>query len=102
MAPALEVLNIAIKSTVSLYIKYWLNLVVNTFNTGAIKVKFRIGLILLVNSLKMQLLVGEIVFYIICADTPFLINLQDLDFLGCYYNNFTNEVVTPILIVLVA
>ena len=31
MAPALEVLSIAVESTVSLYIKYWLNLVVNTF-----------------------------------------------------------------------
>ena len=30
MVPALEVLNIAIKSTVSLYIKYWPNLVINT------------------------------------------------------------------------
>jgi hypothetical protein len=31
MAPALEVLNIAIKLTVSLYIRYWLNLAVNAF-----------------------------------------------------------------------
>ena len=31
MAPALKVLSIAVKLTVSLYIKYWLNLVINTF-----------------------------------------------------------------------
>ena len=31
MAPVLEVLNIAIKSTVSLYIKYWPNSIINTF-----------------------------------------------------------------------
>ena len=31
MAPALEILNIAIKLTVSLYIRYWLNSVINTF-----------------------------------------------------------------------
>jgi len=73
----------------------------NTFNAGAIKVKFRIGLTLLVGSLKVQLLVGEIVFYVICANTPFLISLRDLDSLGCYYNNLTNKVVTPILTVLV-
>jgi len=30
MAPALEVLSVAIKSTVSLYVRYWPNLAVNT------------------------------------------------------------------------
>jgi hypothetical protein len=54
---------------------------------------------LLVGSLKVQLLVGEIVFYIIYTNTPFLISLRDLDFLNCYYNNFTDKVVTPILTV---
>jgi len=49
-----------------------------------------------------QLLVGEIVFYVIYANTPFLISLRDLDFLGCYYNNLTNKVVTPTLTVPVA
>jgi len=69
----------------------------DTSNAGAIKVKFGIGLILLVGSLKVQLLVGEIVFYIIRANTLFLISLQDLNSLGYYYNNLTNKVVTPIL-----
>ena len=73
----------------------------NTSDASAIKIKFKIGLILSVDSLKVQLLVGEIVFYIIYTDTPFLISLQDLDSLSYYYNNFTNKVVTPILIVLV-
>ena len=49
----------------------------------------------------MQLLVGEIVFYIIYTDTPFFISLQDLNSLSYYYNNFTNKVVTPILTVLI-
>ena len=40
-------------------------------------------------------------FYIIYTDTPFLINLQDLNSLNYYYNNFINKVVTPILTVLV-
>ena len=31
IAPVLKVLNIAVELIVSLYIKYWLNLVVNTF-----------------------------------------------------------------------
>ena len=31
MAPALKVLNIAVESTVTLYIRYWPNLVINTF-----------------------------------------------------------------------
>jgi len=49
-----------------------------------------------------QSLVEEIVFYIICANTLFLISLQDLDSLGYYYNNLTNKVVTPTLTVPVA
>jgi hypothetical protein len=31
MVPVLKVLSIAIKLTVSLYIRYWLNLIVNAF-----------------------------------------------------------------------
>ena len=73
----------------------------NTSNAGAIKVKFGIGSISSVNSLKVQLLVREIVFYIIYANTPFLMSLRDLNSLGYYYNNFINKVVTPILTVLV-
>jgi len=57
---------------------------------------------LLVGSLKVQLPVGEIVFYIIRANTLFLISLRDFNSLGCYYNNLTNKVVTPTLTVLVA
>ena len=49
--------------------------ILNTSNAGAIKVKFGISLILLVGSLKVQLLVEEIVFYIVCTNTPFLISL---------------------------
>jgi hypothetical protein len=47
----------------------------NTFNTGTIKVKFGISLISLVGSLKVQLLVGEIMFYIMHTNTPFFISL---------------------------
>ena len=79
-----------------------LTAILNTFNAGAIKVKFKIGLILSVGFFKVQSLVKEIVFYIIYANTPFLISLQDLDSLSCYYNSLTNEVVTPILTVPVA
>ena len=32
----LKILNIAIKSTVSLYIRYWLNLVVNTLTASVL------------------------------------------------------------------
>jgi len=46
-----------------------------------------------------QLLVGEIVFYVIRANTLFLISLQDLNSLGYYYNNLIDKVVTPILTV---
>jgi len=49
-----------------------------------------------------QLPVGEIVFYVIYANTLFLISLRDLNSLDYYYNNLTNKVVTPTLTVLVA
>jgi hypothetical protein len=49
--------------------------ILDTFNAGAIKVKFGINLILLVSFLKVQSLVREIVFYIIYTNTPFLISL---------------------------
>ena len=78
-----------------------LTAILDTSDAGAIKVKFRIGLMLLVGSLKVQSLVGEIVFYVMCADTPFLMSLRDLDSLNCYYNNLTDEVVTPTSTVLV-
>jgi len=75
--------------------------ILNTSNAGAIKVKFGIGLTLLVGSLKIQSPVGEIVFHVVRANTPFLISLRDLNSLGYYYNNLTNKVVTPTSIVLV-
>ena len=40
-------------------------------------------------------------FYIIRINTPFFINLRDFNSLNYYYNNFTNKVVTSILIVLI-
>ena len=49
--------------------------ILNTSNAGAIKVKFGIGLILLVGSLKVQSPVEEIIFYVIRANTLFLISL---------------------------
>jgi hypothetical protein len=52
-----------------------LTAILNTFNASAIKVKFKISLISLVDSLKVQLLVKEIVFYIMYTNTPFFISL---------------------------
>ena len=78
-----------------------LTAIFNISDAGAIEIKFRIGLTSSVGSLKVQSPVGEIIFYIIYTDTPFFINLQNLNSLNYYYNNFINKVVTPILTVLV-
>ena len=67
----------------------------DTSDAGAIKVKFGIGSTSSVGSLKVQSPVGEIVFHVVRADTPFLMSLRDVDSLGCYYNNLTDKVVTP-------
>ena len=58
IAPALKVLSIAIKLTVSLYIKYWLNLTVNAFTA-------LISIIILYYLLKLyQEVSSEVVKYI--------------------------------------
>jgi hypothetical protein len=38
--------------------------------------------------------IGKIQFYIIHADTPFLLYLVDIDRLQIYYNNLRNVIIT--------
>jgi hypothetical protein len=39
--------------------------------------------------------IGEVEFYIMPSNTPFLLCLSDMDVLGVYFNNLTNTLVTP-------
>ena len=39
--------------------------------------------------------IGTAIFHIVEADTPFLLCLQDMDKIGAYYNNITDQIVYP-------
>jgi hypothetical protein len=52
---------------------------INTTQTGAINVQFGIGLTILIRLVKVKTLIGLVNFYIVKADTPFLLCLMDID-----------------------
>ena len=77
------------------------NTIINTSKAGAINVQFSINSISSIGSVIVNILVGNVKFYIIKADTPFLLCLADMDTLKVYYNNLKNVLVTLIKSVLV-
>src|SRR6266700_7874752 len=77
------------------------NTVINTLKAGAINVQFGIGSTSSIGSITVNTLVGNIKFYIIKANIPFLLCLIDIDTLKVYYNNLKNILVTPTKSVLV-
>ena len=44
----------------------------------------------LIGSVAVKTLIGLVNFYIVKADTPFLLYLADMDRLQIYYNNITD------------
>ncbi|KAH8193590.1 hypothetical protein TruAng_012245 [Truncatella angustata] len=59
----------------------------NTFNFGGGEPLHAIGTITKTNPL------GEVTYYILEVDTPFLLSLNDADRLGAYFDNTTNRIV---------
>jgi len=59
-----------------------------------VKVQFGIGFMLSISSTKVEIPISQVEFYIIIANTLFLLSLADMDKLGVYFNNFTNSLVT--------
>ncbi len=55
--------------------------------------KFGIGDTKSVGSIELETPLGMIIFHIVEANTPFLLSLADLDRLGVYFNNLTNELI---------
>ena len=47
----------------------------------------------LIRSILVPTPIGQALFYVLKADTLFLLCLQDIDQLGVYYNNMTNTVI---------
>ncbi len=77
------------------------NTIINTLKAGTINVQFGIGFTSSISSITVNILVGNIKFYIVKADIPFLLCFADIDTLKVYYNNLKNVLVTPIKLVLV-
>jgi len=70
------------------------NTTINTTIAGAINVQFGIRSTSSVGLIMINTLVGAIEFYLVKADTPFLLCLADMDTLQVYYNNLQNILVT--------
>jgi len=47
--------------------------------TGAVNVQFSIGLTILIRLVAVKTLIGLVNFYVVKADTPFLLYLMDID-----------------------
>lgn len=67
----------------------------DTTNTGGADVQFGLGVTTLVGSVLVDILVGQVRFYVVYADTPFLLCLANMDALQVYYNNIKNVLITP-------
>ena len=52
---------------------------INITQTGAVNVQFGIGLTTLIKLVAVKTLIGLVDFYIVKADTPFLLCLVDID-----------------------
>ena len=66
----------------------------NTSIKGQVTVQFRIGSISSIGTTNIYTLIGEVQFYIINANIPFLLCLADMDKLQVYYNNIQDILVT--------
>jgi len=63
--------------------------------TRAVNVQFGIGLTVSIKSVTVKTLISLVNFYIVKADTPFLLCLADMDRLQVYYNNITDTLIGP-------
>ena len=66
----------------------------DTLTKGQANIQFGIGTAFLIGTIHINNLIGKIQFYIVQANTPFLLCLADMDELQVYYNNFKNVPVT--------
>jgi hypothetical protein len=66
----------------------------NTAKKGAVKVQFGIGSTSSLGSASIATPIGQVEFHIMSSNTPFLLSLADMDKLGAYFNNLTNNLIT--------
>ena len=77
------------------------NTAIDTLKASAINVQFSIGFTSFIGFVIVNTLVNNIKFYIVKADTPFLLCFVDINILKVYYNNLKNILVTLIKSVLI-
>ena len=70
---------------------------INIIQTRAINIWFNINLTALIGLITVRTLISLVNFYIIKADTPFLLYFVDIDRLQVYYNNITDTLIGPII-----
>ena len=63
---------------------------------GAINVQFGISLTILIKLVTVKTLISLVNFYIVKADTPFLLYFANMDRLQVYYNNITDTLTGPV------
>jgi hypothetical protein len=68
---------------------------IDTDKAGTVHVQFGIRSILSIGSIVVDIPVRSTEFYIVKADTLFLLCLKDIDTLGVYYNNLKDLLVVP-------
>ena len=69
---------------------------INTMQARAINIQFNISSTALIGLVAVKTLIGLVDFYIVKADTPFLLCLADMDRLQVYYNNITDTLTGPV------
>jgi hypothetical protein len=72
------------------------NIDIDTIQTRAVNVQFGIGSTALIGSVIVKTPFGQVNFYIVKADTLFLLSLVDIDRLWVYYNNITDTLIGPV------
>lgn len=60
---------------------------------GSTNFIFRIGSTSSIRSIYLDILLKFIIFYVVLFNTSFLIYLADIDKLGVFFNNVTNQVI---------
>jgi len=72
------------------------NIDINTMQTRAVNVQFSISLTVSIKLVAVKTLISLVNFYIVKADTPFLLYLTDMDRLQVYYNNIIDTLIGPV------
>jgi len=66
----------------------------NILTKGQVTIQFRIRASTSIRTIDVNSPIGKVQFYIIKADTPFLLCLADIDRLYIKYNNLKNVIIT--------